>query len=83
MTTIDSAKVYGKGHSERIVAEALSNVRVDVLQSSPYSPSSILRQALASLFGRRGDAKSERASCEPPNPEGCQISRGLCHKSFR
>ncbi|MBW4612401.1 MAG: aldo/keto reductase [Desmonostoc vinosum HA7617-LM4] len=27
ITTIDTAEVYGEGHSERIVAEALSNVR--------------------------------------------------------
>ncbi|OKH28999.1 hypothetical protein FACHB389_27420 [Nostoc calcicola FACHB-389] len=29
MTTIDTAEVYGEGHSEQIVAEALSDVRVD------------------------------------------------------
>ena len=29
ITTIDIAEVYSEGHSERIVAEALSNVRVD------------------------------------------------------
>ncbi|BAY10512.1 aldo/keto reductase [Calothrix sp. NIES-2098] len=29
ITTIDTAEVYGDGHSERIVAEALSDVRVD------------------------------------------------------
>jgi myo-inositol catabolism protein IolS len=27
ITTIDTAEVYGEGHSERIVAEALSDVR--------------------------------------------------------
>ena len=27
ITTIDTAEVYGDGHSERIVAEALSDVR--------------------------------------------------------
>ena len=31
ITTIDTAEVYGEGHSERIVAEALSDVRVDAL----------------------------------------------------
>lgn len=30
ITTIDTAEVYGEGHSERIVAEALSNVRDQV-----------------------------------------------------
>ncbi len=27
ITTVDTAEVYGEGHSERIVAEALSDVR--------------------------------------------------------
>ncbi|RCJ24312.1 hypothetical protein A6770_28510 [Nostoc minutum NIES-26] len=31
ITTVDTAEVYGEGHSERIVAEALSDVRVDAL----------------------------------------------------
>lgn len=30
ITTIDTAEVYGEGHSERIVAEALSGVRPHV-----------------------------------------------------
>lgn len=30
ITTIDTAEVYGEGHSERIVAEALSDVRTRV-----------------------------------------------------
>ena len=30
ITTIDTAEVYGKGHSEQIVAQALSDVRSQV-----------------------------------------------------
>ncbi|MEH2247845.1 hypothetical protein [Nostoc sp.] len=32
------------------------------VRSSPYSPLGILRQALASPFGRRGDAKGDSAA---------------------
>ena len=34
ITTIDTAEVYGEGHSERIVAEALSDVRDRVVYAS-------------------------------------------------
>ncbi|MGF1542257.1 MAG: aldo/keto reductase [Pleurocapsa sp.] len=34
ITTIDTAEVYGEGHSERIVAQALSDVRDKVLYAS-------------------------------------------------
>lgn len=34
ITTIDTAEVYGEGHSERIVAEALSDVRERVVYAS-------------------------------------------------
>ncbi|MBD2037977.1 aldo/keto reductase [Leptolyngbya sp. FACHB-321] len=34
ITTVDTAEVYGKGHSERVVAEALSNVRDQVVYAT-------------------------------------------------
>lgn len=34
ITTVDTAEVYGKGHSEQIVAEALSDVRDQVIYAS-------------------------------------------------
>lgn len=34
ITTIDTAEVYGEGHSERVVAEALSDVRDQVVYAS-------------------------------------------------
>ncbi|MBD2077822.1 aldo/keto reductase [Phormidium sp. FACHB-592] len=34
ITTVDTAEVYGKGHSERVVAEALSDVRDQVVYAT-------------------------------------------------
>lgn len=34
ITTIDTAEVYGKGHSERIIAAALSDVREQVVYAT-------------------------------------------------
>jgi myo-inositol catabolism protein IolS len=34
ITTIDTAEVYGEGHSERIIAEALADVRISVVYAT-------------------------------------------------
>lgn len=38
MTTIDTAEIYGDGHSERIVAQALSDVREQVVYATKVFP---------------------------------------------
>lgn len=38
ITTIDTAEIYGEGHSEQVVAEALSDVREQVVYASKVFP---------------------------------------------
>ena len=38
ITTIDTAEVYGDGHSEQIVAQALSDVREQVVYAQKFLP---------------------------------------------
>jgi myo-inositol catabolism protein IolS len=38
ITTIDTAEIYGEGHSEQIIAQALSDVRDQVVYASKVFP---------------------------------------------
>lgn len=44
ITTIDTAEVYGEGHSERIVAEALSDVREQIQYATKVFPNHLKYQ---------------------------------------
>lgn len=46
ITTIDTAEAYGQGHSERIVAEALSDVRDRVEYATKVSPNHLKYEQL-------------------------------------
>ncbi|MEH2141713.1 MAG: hypothetical protein V7K54_05455 [Nostoc sp.] len=52
-------------------------------QSSPYSPLGILRQALASPKGRRGEAKSDGSSSPPPFGHNMAIYKVVANRLRR
>jgi len=52
ITTFDTAEEYGRGHSERILGEALANVRDQVVYSTKVSPNHLKYNQVIEAFHR-------------------------------
>ncbi|PID78380.1 MAG: aldo/keto reductase [Deltaproteobacteria bacterium] len=46
ITTFDTAEMYGKGHSERILGQALKNIRKKIVLATKAAPHNLSRQKL-------------------------------------
>lgn len=61
ITTVDTAEVYGKGHSERVVAEALSDVRDQVVYATKvFSNHLKYDQVIAACEGSLQNLRTDR-----------------------
>ena len=61
ITTVDTAEVYGSGHSERVVAEALSDVRDQVVYATKvFSNHLKYDQVIAACEGSLQNLKTDR-----------------------